>query len=117
MINEKAFTSKKERFVIVWCMLVLFVPALCGAEESNRSGKGELFGIFQYMGGEIEMDLILEGPTGEELWRESVRGGSSMVQFSYAKVDLLVKKSATQICNKIIKAVTTESFVQAFDEF
>jgi len=54
MINEKAVTSKKEQVVIIWCTLVLFVvPALCGAEESNRTGKGELFGIFQYMGGDV----------------------------------------------------------------
>jgi len=70
-----------------------------------------------FVGGSIKMDLILEGPDGEELWREGFMEKKLRALPSYAKVDFLVKDSVTELCNRIIKAITTERFVQAFDKY
>jgi len=67
------------------------------------------------VGGDIKMQLILEDPQGKTLWEKECKGGGFMVLPSIANVDFLVKDAATQVCNKVIRAVTSESFRNAYE--
>lgn len=65
------------------------------------------------VGGSINYQLILEDPSGKLLWESKCDGSAFIVLPSFALVDFLVKDSVTDICNDVIKAVTSEEFKTA----
>ena len=63
--------------------------------------------------GEIKLQLILESPEREILWEKECKGSSGTVAPSVANVDSRIKDATTQVCNKVIEAVTSDEFRQA----
>jgi hypothetical protein len=66
-----------------------------------------------FVGGDIELQLILESPEGTKLWEKECKGGAFMLLPSFASVDFLVRDSATKVCNEVVKAVTSDEFRRA----
>lgn len=65
--------------------------------------------------GDIKLQLILESPEGEILWEKECKGSSGTVAPSFANVDSRVKDATTQVCNKVINAVTSDEFRRALE--